>query len=244
MIKNTALVLAALMAGVSAQAAAASVAAPASSAKDSALSVTTDITYVSDYVFRGQRLNTASIQPSIEATYGDFYAGAWNNSGISSQNDSQIDLYAGYGYKVTDVLSLDAGVTRYTFNGGSSFDSTEVYVGAKADVLLSPTFYYYFNTDSDTFTFEASIGYSVPVDAIKASIDFSAKGGMVANPKERNNQDYSYGLLGVAIPYKLSDTATLTVGADYVVNDSKVLANFASNKAEILVGKVGLSIGF
>ena len=129
MIKKTALALAAISAGVSAQAA---------EAAKSDLSVTVDISYVSDYVFRGVQLDNASVQPSIEAAYGDFYAGVWHSDGLSSDNGSESDLYAGYGYKLNDQIKLDAGVTRYTYQGGSNGDTTEAYVGASANVLLSP----------------------------------------------------------------------------------------------------------
>lgn len=236
MIKQTALAVAAIAAGVSAQAA---------EAAKSDLSVTVDVTYVSDYVFRGVRLADASIQPSVEATYADFYVGAWHSNAISDGSSnfasSETDLYAGYGFKVNDQIKLDAGVTRYTYSGGSQSDTTEVYVGASLDVLLSPSIYYYHDFDQEVNTVEASIGYSLPIDAIKASLDLSAKLGNVST----SGEDYTYGVLGVAIPYKLSETATLTAGVDYILNDSEAIANYnSSDDNEILVGKVGISIGF
>ncbi len=232
MIKQTALALAAISAGVSSQAA---------EAAKSDLSVTVDVSYVSDYVFRGVRLGEASIQPSVEAAYGDFYAGAWHSSELSHNDGAtETDLYAGYGYKLNDKVKLDAGVTRFTYSGGSDLDTTEVYVGASVDVLLSPSVYFYHDFDLEVNTVEASIGYSIPVDAIKASVDLSAKLGNVSAPGE----DYTYGVAGVAIPYKLSETATLTVGADYVVNDSSSKTGFSGDGDDIIVGKAGISIGF
>ena len=142
MIKKTALALASLVAGVSAQAQDAAV-----SSEGSALSVTVDVTYVSDYVFRGAKLAGASIQPSVEASYGNLYAGAWNSSSISDESVSEIDFYAGYGFDLTEKLSLDAGVTAYTYDGGSADDSIEAYVGASLDVLLTPSLYYYYDFD-------------------------------------------------------------------------------------------------
>lgn len=232
MIKKTALALAALVAGVSAQAA---------DAAKSDLSVTVDVTYVSDYIFRGVKLGDASIQPSVELAYADFYVGAWHTSEISHNDGAtETDFYAGYGYKLNDKIKLDVGATGYTYNGGSNNDTVEGYFGVTADVLLSPSLYYYFDFDLDVSTIEASIGYSIPVDAIKASVDLSAKLGNVSAP----GQDYTYGVAGVSIPYKLSETATLTVGVDYIINDSETLAAFGNGDDDILVGKAGISIGF
>jgi uncharacterized protein (TIGR02001 family) len=234
MIKKTALALAALVAGVSAQAQ------DSAPAEGSALSVTVDVTYVSDYIFRGAKLGDASLQPSIEAAYGDFYAGVWHTSEISSSttNSTETDLYAGYGFAVSDVVSLDAGVTRYTYEGGSGDDSTEVFIGAAFDVLLSPSLYYYYDFDYEVSTVEASIGYSFPIDQIGASLDLSAKYGWVSPDA---GEDRNYAVLGAAVPYSLSETATLTVGVDYFINDGDKLIN---GDEDGIVGKVGLSIGF
>ena len=228
MITKTSLALAALVAGVSAQ---------AQDAK-SDLSVTVDVTYVSDYLFRGAKLGDASVQPSVEAAYGDFYAGAWHSSEVShSDGATETDLYAGYGFAINETFSLDAGVTRYTYDGGSDLDSTEVYVGVSADVLLSPSAYYYYDFDYETYTIEGSIGHSFPIDAIKASLDLSAKVGHVGAPGD----DRTYYVGGAAVPFKLSDTATLTVGVDYVVNDGD---NLIDGDEDGIVGKAGISIGF
>lgn len=238
MIKKTALALAAISAGVSAQAA---------EAAKSDLSVTADISYVSDYVFRGVKFAGASVQPSIEAAYGDLYAGAWHSNSISDTNagfDSETDFYAGYGYKLNDQIKLDAGVTRYTYSGGSSEDTTEIYVGASANVLLSPSLYSYYDFDREATTVEASIGYSLPIDAIHASLDLSGKLGFVSDSGSANDEDYTYGVIGASVPYKLSDNATLTVGVDYVLNDSDSVAKFGGDDNDIVVGKIGLAIGF
>lgn len=233
MIKQTTLALAVLTGGA--------FTAQAQEAEASALSVTVDVTYVSDYVFRGGKLGGASIQPSVEAAYGDFYAGVWHTSELSNTtaNATETDLYAGYGFAVTDIISLDAGVTRYTYEGGSGDDTTEVYVGLSADVLLSPSVYYYYDFDLETYVIEGSVGYSLPVDAISASVDFSGAVGHVGAPGD----DRTYFSVGASVPYSLSETATLTVGVDYVYSDSETLANIDGD-SDGIVAYAGISIGF
>jgi uncharacterized protein (TIGR02001 family) len=246
MIKKTALVLAALVSGVSAHATEAAPAAEASS-----LSVTVDVTYVSDYVFRGAKAASDSIQPSVEAAYGDFYAGVWysDDVGASAAVSSETDVYAGYGFDVTDIISMDVGVTRYLYDGKSGIDTTEVFVGAAADVLLSPSFYVYYDFDRETFTYEASVGYSIAIDAIKSSLDLSAKAGYVDTSDKLKaalaEDNYIYYVVGASIPYSLSETATLTVGVDYIYNNEDTVAVFGGGGDNgQVVGKVGVSIGF
>ena len=263
MIKKTILALAALTAGVSAQA--------ADAAQASALSVTADISYVSQYVFRGLLQADDSIQPSIEATYGDFYAGVWYSDAVNTLNvnsdriatTSETDLYIGYGYKVSESVKLDVGVTRYLYEGISADDVTEFYVGANFDAVLKPSVYAYYSEEAynaGVATYTASVGHSIALDIIGSSLDLTALVGFV---NAYDNEEYVYGVLSAAIPYKLSENATLTVGVDYVANDDdRFEANYGPSGAvpaaaaavgysdtlgqghDALVGKVGLAIGF
>jgi len=239
MIKKTILALAALTAGVSAQA--------ADAAQASALSVTADISYVSHYVFRGLLVADDSVQPSIEATYGDFYAGVWNSNDLNTDSGSETDLYAGYGYNVSESIKLDVGVTRYLYQGQSSGDTTELYVGASIDTLLKPSFYAYFDNEagiSGVATYTASVGHSIALDIIGSSLDLTALVGFV---NAYDYQEYVYGVLSAAIPYKLSENATLTVGVDYVANDDDQIDGVNTldgGSVDEVVYKVGLAIGF
>jgi hypothetical protein len=243
MIKKTLLALAVLTAGVSAQAQ------TAVAAQSSALSVTADISYVSEYVFRGNSLADDSIQPSVKATYGDFYASVWNSNDLNSDGVNETDLTAGYGYKLSDSIKLDVGVIRYLYEGQSANDSTELYVGASVDTILKPSFYAYFDNEAQNAgvaTYTASIGHSVALSVIGSSLDLSALVGFV---NAYDNEEYVYGVISAAIPYKLSENATLTVGVDYIANDddNNVFAtrgNTLDNGNDAFVYKVGLAIGF
>jgi hypothetical protein len=269
MIKKTLLALAVLTAGVSAQAQ------TAVAAQSSALSVTADISYVSQYVFRGLLQADDSIQPSIKATYGDFYAGVWYSDAVNTVNvngdrpvsPSETDLYIGYGYKVSESIKLDVGVTRYLYEGQSTDDITEFYVGASVDTFLKPSVYAYYAEEAynaGVATYTASIGHSIALSFIGSSLDLSALVGFV---NAYDNEEYLYGVLSAAIPYKLSENATLTVGVDYVANDDDRFDNdygpsgaggyagFLSSLGvtysdtlgqghDALVGKVSLAIGF
>jgi uncharacterized protein (TIGR02001 family) len=235
--KKTILALAALAAGVSASAQEAT--------KTTPLAVTLDVTYVNNYVFRGTLLAEDSIQPSVEATYGDFYAGVWYSDDVNATALSETDLYVGYNLAINETFSADLGVTRYIYDGSSGADSTEVFVGVKADVLLSPSVYYYYDFDRDVSSYIGSIGYSLPIAKVGLSVDLSASYGYVQIPGD--GQDYSYWGVGAAVPYKLSETATLTAALNYTQADSRNLpvgAGAISNDQDQVVFSLGLAVGF
>lgn len=232
--KKTILALAALAAGVSASA--------QEAAKSSALAVTLDVSYVSAYVFRGVELAEDSIQPSVEASYGDFYAGIWHSDDVNSNAGStaETDFYVGYNYAINETFSADLGVTRYTYDDNAiADDSTEAYVGIKADVALSPSLYYFHDFDNEVNTYIASIGHTLPIEQIGLSLDLSATYGYVQIP----GNDYSYWGVGVALPYSLSETATLTTAVNYTHADTRNPGGL-NNDQDQLVFSVGLAVGF
>ncbi len=229
--KKTILALAVFAAGVSVN---------AQETAKSALAVTLDTTYVSDYIFRGVKLADASIQPSVEASYGDFYAGLWHSNSISDGSNnfggSETDVYAGYNLAINETFSVDLGATRYTYTGGSQDDTTEAFAGVKADVLLSPSVYYYHDFDLEISSYIASVGHSLPIAQLGLSVDLSATLGYVQIAGE--NSDYTYWGVGGAVPYKLSETATLTGAVNYTsVDDNSI-------DQDQVVFSVGLAIGF
>jgi len=235
--KKTILALAVLAAGVSASA--------QEAAKSSKVDLTLDVTYVSNYVFRGALLAEDSIQPSLEATYGDFYAGVWYSNEVNGTVASETDLYVGYNLAINETFSADFGATRYLYDGQSGNDSTEVYAGVKANVLLSPSVYYYYDFDRDVSSYIGSVGYSVPVAKAGISVDLSATYGFIQSGGD--GQDYSYWGFGAAVPYKLSETAKLTGAVNYTHSDSRnfpASAGSIGNDQDQIVFSVGLSVGF
>ncbi len=93
--KITALLVCALTLGAYSSRAETGPATPAPAAPS--LSVTVTPTFVSQYMFRGQRLSGASFQPVVEATYGNAGLGLWSNFPIKDKatgaSDPEIDPY-------------------------------------------------------------------------------------------------------------------------------------------------------
>lgn len=236
MIKKTILALAVIGAGSAVYA--------AEAGEANAVSFTLDNTIVSEYIFRGKELGDYSFQPSLEAKYGDFYAGVWGSFSEQSTKD-EIDVYAGYSLAVNETISLDAGLTYYHYTPASELSTFEPFIGANTKVAgFNLGLYYYYDLQIEDATVEGSLGYSIPVESIGTSLDFSANLGYVSgdgaeSPTANIADNYTYWGLGVAVPYKVSENATLTAGVKYTdVNEDAI-----NGDAEFTYS-LGLSIGF
>jgi len=240
--KKTAILLAALAAGAGVQA----------QEPKSSYSVTTDFSFASEYVFRGVELADNSFQGSVEVTLQDFYVGLWTNQPITRSQDNEIDLYAGYKYKVNDQLSFEAVGTYYWYPEAGSAGvehTTEAGVGATYTVRgLSTSVYGYYDFDLEAQTVQVSLGYSLPLEAIGASLDFSGYYGWVdaddIAPQSpwSIHESYNYYGVDVSVPYKLSEHATFTLGAHWADNDKLLYPGDVPG--DHLWWTAGITIGF
>jgi uncharacterized protein (TIGR02001 family) len=252
--KKTVLALAALVAGVSAQAA----------SETSSLAGTIDITGVSNYIFRGAELADKSAQPSIELSYGAGYAGVWSVFEINDEGDAsagtyrEYDFYAGYNFALGDTWKLDVGATQYVYfnQGGVGNDDTsfEFYTGLNgATGALTHSLYLYHDFDIDTYTAQYTAGYSIPAEFIKSSFDLGATVGYNVVDGSSDDivgadSDYLYYSIGVAVPYQLSENARLAISVAYVGATEDDFSAPEVGGLLIDSGKVvtsiGLSVGF
>lgn len=230
--KKIALLLAALVSGASLSAQAP---APAKS-----YSVTVDFPYASKYVFRGVQFAESSFQPSVKLTAGSFYAGLWTNQPITSNIDNEIDLYAGYGFKLSDTWSLDVGATLYYYpeldgSLGLDRDTLEGYVGLNGTFGSFTTGLYAYNDFTlESFTIQGTVGYSIAIND-KASLNLL---GTIGKVNYDSGGDYTYYGFGATVPYKLTDSATLTVGLQYATHDIDLLDD------SHFYGTVGVTVVF
>ena len=181
------------------------------------ISVKTSFAYESEYVFRGVQFADSSFQPSVEISYGSFYLGTWINSPIvdvDAQFLNEVDFYGGFGFDLGEKLSFDVGLTYYWFPEEPATDAQtrELYLGAAADIPLSPEVYFFYDFDLDTFTVEGAVGYSFTlgesVDSPLA-LDVGAYLAYVA-PKVGPNGVYFGG--SADISYALSPHTAFSLG--------------------------------
>lgn len=184
-------------------------------------SLSSDLTYASEYIFRGIQLGDNTLHPSIELTQGDFYLGMWAALPIDQVESkgwtNEFDFYLGYTKELSDKASVDLGVTYYYYPDGEVEESTEAYLGMTFDVGgFTPSGYAYYDFDLEALTLQGSIGYSIPMAGAGTSLDLSATYGYV-EPDEGDS--YSYYGASAQVPYKLNENATLTFGVHYASND-------------------------
>lgn len=212
---------------------------------ESSYSVTVDFTYGTKYVFRGQQLAKDTIFPSVELSAGPITAGIWSAQPVVDNIDNEIDFYVGYGADLAEGWSIDAGVCLYYYpeldtSGGADDATWEPYVGVSGSVGdLSPGLYLYYDTTLEVLTIEGSVGYSLALEPAGASLDFSAALGRI-DPD--TGSSVTYYSIGVAAPFAISDTGTLTVGLNYTHNN--IAGGDGYGKNGNFYGTIGVAIGF
>lgn len=211
----------------------------------SSYSVTVDFTYGNKYVFRGVQLAKDTLFPSVEVSAGPITAGVWSAQPIVDNIDNEIDFYVGYGADLSDSWAIDVGACLYYYpeldtSGGADSSTFEPYVGVSGSVGgFSPGAYLYYDTTLEVITIEGSIGYSVALEPAGASLDFSAALGR-ADPDVGSSMTYYS--LGVAVPFAISDSGTITVGLNYTHNNLPGGDGYGKNSN--FYGTIGVAIGF
>jgi len=91
-------------------------------AAPSAVTVTGNVTLVSDYRFRGVSLSGGdpAIQGGVTVTHDSgFYVGTWASSiddgGTDFYGDEEVDLFGGWSGKVSEGIGLDVGLLYYAY---------------------------------------------------------------------------------------------------------------------------------
>jgi uncharacterized protein (TIGR02001 family) len=91
------------------------------------LSVTAGV--VSDYTFNGvsQTDNGPALQASLDYGTDDFYLGTWaSNVDFGDDTSAELDFYVGKYFQLSQVASIDTGISYYTYHGDSANDDDYV----------------------------------------------------------------------------------------------------------------------
>jgi uncharacterized protein (TIGR02001 family) len=227
--KITALLLGALTIGaLSSRAQNAAIPAPVAAPS---FSVTVTPSFVSQYMFRGQRLSGSSFQPVVEATFGNAGLGIWSNFPIEDKatgaSDPEIDPYGYYTFNLSDRLSIVPGFTLYTYPNAdigagfyrSTFEPSIALNYTIGGVKLTPKLYYDFTLDGPTYEFTAA--YAVALTELGTELNFSATYGeyiqkeIVRNGVPQSKAWGEYWSVGVAMPYQITKNSKFTVGFTY-----------------------------
>jgi len=219
------------------------------------ISVSTSIDYVSDYVFRGVSLADSAIQPGVEVAVGDFTVGAWFSTGVGETSilaGDEVDLYASYGFALSDLISASVGGTYYHYPQGGGLFSTnggasgtyEVNAGLAFDTVLAPSVTAYYDFTLEAFTLEGGVGHSFPAGD-KSSVDLGATVGLV----DGDGFSYEYGSASASLGYAFTDAVSTYVGGNFVVSsedtlDFRDIVLGDGGKGSLFWAGVGVAAGF
>ncbi|MBM3853493.1 MAG: hypothetical protein FJ399_10090 [Verrucomicrobia bacterium] len=217
--------------GILACAAAQAQAPAAAPATAPGVSFTVTGSVVSQYMFRGQRLNGAGFQPSVEMAAGNFTLGVWSNvvldDKVADSSDPEIDAYGSYTMTINKDFALVPGFTFYTYPSAptsagfyrSTFEPNVAVNTSLAGIKLTPKFYY--DTVYKGATYELTAAYAVPLAGIGSELGFTAVAGTSklrdvvkdATPSVKAWGDYW--LVGVAMPFQIDKESKLVLGYAY-----------------------------
>ncbi len=113
--------------------------------------------YHSTYVFRGANFGDDMTDWSLEATKAvgsyDLTAGIWQANGIPSVGGTETDIYLGAS-KDLGFATLDFGYIFYYFDGATSGNTQEVYLGLTKEMVgveFSATYFYDFDLNDTSY---------------------------------------------------------------------------------------------
>jgi uncharacterized protein (TIGR02001 family) len=255
--KNKLLLAGAVLAAMATSSSIAQTAAPAP-----AVTFTATGAVVSQYMFRGQKLNGAGFQPTVEMAAGDFTAGVWANfvmdDKVAGSSDPEFDLYGSYTMTIGKDLTLVPGFTAYIYpkastNAGfyrTTFEPNVALNYTVEGVKFTPKFYY--DTVLKGPTYELSVGYAVPLKDLGTELGFTATAGTFILKEAANNTTPDvkswgdYWLVGVSMPFQLDKTSKLVVGFAYTEGRNAYLkqGNFGKAPNSLAVGRGVVTLSY
>ena len=140
-------------------------------AEGTEISYSGNIGFMSDYMYRGVHQSSSSAMGGLDLEYGGFYLGTWfadlQEDGWvdGSHRGFEYDVYAGYGFNVTDAISASIGYTiyRYTDKGANAFDDDydEVNLGLGFAASDNLSFAIDYAVGENTATDQSEVDYDV-----------------------------------------------------------------------------------
>ena len=168
---------------------------------------------VSSYIWRGQDLGSAAVQPTFGVGYKGLSLTAWGSYGIADPADTkEFDLTLGY-----TVGGLNIGVTDYWFNTGLDPENR----------------YFKYDAHGTNHVFEANIGYDFGFASLQWYTNFSGNDGV------NKDGDRAYSSYAEAtVPFRLASVDwTATAGVVPFATDLYGTTGFAVTNLSLRADK-------
>ena len=168
---------------------------------------------VSSYIWRGQDLGSAAVQPTFGVGYKGLSLTAWGSYGIADPADTkEFDLTLGY-----TIGGLNIGVTDYWFNAGLDPENR----------------YFKYDAHGTNHVFEANIGYDFGFASLQWYTNFSGNDGV------NKDGDRAYSSYAEAtVPFRLASVDwTATAGVVPFATDFYGTTGFAVTNLSLRADK-------
>jgi len=195
-------------------------------AEDAEVSVDAEVTFISQYIWRGMVLNEdISLQPTMTVAKSGFSFNVWGQMDLTDFGKdechytddcdsrawqfTEIDFVLDYTHSF-DKFTAGIGIIFYEFpNWDHADDTHEVYLSMAYDCLLQPALTIYYDFDEvDAFYVNMAVGHKFSID-LSSSLGFGDSDFNEFNFGEDSSAlvDFNF---GVAVPYKITDDITIT----------------------------------
>lgn len=173
--------------------------AQAAAAPASAFTTTGNLSFTSDYVFRGitQNGGKTALQGGFDVSHTDgLSAGVWASNVNWTNTTLEVDAYAAYGFSLTKDITASVGYIGYIYEGNSSLNTSELNVSATAYGLTAKISYattaYFGIAGSGTKYYELNYAYDIAdVKGLSLALHYGLTDGKSA---ASNDKDYSIAL--------------------------------------------------
>jgi uncharacterized protein (TIGR02001 family) len=173
-----------------------------------AWSQSANIAITSNYIWRGvsQNQDSLAVQGGFDVAHtSGLSAGVWASSVQQGSSSIELDVYANYGFKVSNI-DLSVGYIAYTYQGQSNLNFSEVNVAATYAGVTAKVSKEIANSSGAGFTnfgYYYELGYTYSIPAVKG-LDVGLHYGWADNTSSSNKaEDYS-----VSFTYPVAGFAT------------------------------------
>ena len=166
-----------------------------------AFTTTGNLSYTSDYVFRGitQTGGHTALQGGFDVAHtAGLSAGVWASNVSYGTATLEVDVYAAYGFSLTKDITASVGYIGYIYEGNSALNTSELNVSASAYGLTAKISYattdYFGNSIVGSGTKYYELNYAYDVAAVKGlslALHYGITDGKNA---ASNDKDYSIAL--------------------------------------------------
>jgi uncharacterized protein (TIGR02001 family) len=191
-------------------------------AQEASSSWTTGVDLYSSYVWRGAKFGSGpAMQPTVKYTNGGFSIGAWGSYCFSTNEATEADLFASYGFNLGENSTLSLAVTDYYFPTAEYFDGNSHYFEPMVSLGLG----------------KLSLAAAYMTNAEDSYVEAGYNAGTVTLFAGAGNGQYtkdaSFNLCNVGL--KTSKTIKITDSFSIPVNGSLIL-NPSTEQFHIVVG--------